>query len=311
MNRANYTDQQFSRYPLRTDSLEFIQQQIFFLQNLTKIMADVAGGKYILSGAEQNPLVVSQVVLRDGILVIDGEIIPFRGMQSGAYINVYEDHKTLTAGVETFQSYQVIKHAQQGSQNQQVNGKVNVGSYLVSDFVRLPSINDIKNNYATKSSLSNYATMALLQNDYATKALLQAHSHNGVNTPKISFENILMKHTSYNLIGDSDYSTCFIDDFSSFKLFYLLLEKQDGYSFTAGSIYQATINNIYSAFNYGYAPHEIPVHINNNIGAYLTISRIFAAIGMGTTNNCSLKIRIPNDFEGDLELDRIEIKTII
>ena len=97
MDKANYTDNGKGRYPLSTDGLEFIQQQIELIYNV----AELHGRNYILKGS---------TATTEGIIVVDGEMMPLQG-QPNAYIQVVEEYDTLQADGLTFENARVRRTA--------------------------------------------------------------------------------------------------------------------------------------------------------------------------------------------------------
>ena len=87
MNRAQYLSTAVENggnglYPLSTQALSFIQEQINFLQ----AFALIGGKRYIL----RNPTATD-----DGVVVIDGEVLPLKGNPaSAAAIQVTEKAET-------------------------------------------------------------------------------------------------------------------------------------------------------------------------------------------------------------------------
>jgi hypothetical protein len=108
MNRANYTgalrpEQQF---PLSTQGLDFIQQQIMLVSEFAKS----AGGNYILSGAVTTGNAVS-----DGVLVLNGEIIRFVGGAKQSTIRIVEVADSVTANGLNYENAYVRRWAEFGS----------------------------------------------------------------------------------------------------------------------------------------------------------------------------------------------------
>ena len=67
MNKAQYTGRPERNYPLSTETLDFIQDQVL----LAAEWAKMAGGNYILSGCEDTGDRIG-----DGTLIIEGEVSP-------------------------------------------------------------------------------------------------------------------------------------------------------------------------------------------------------------------------------------------
>ena len=105
MNKAEYLSSTVSTggnglYPLSTQGLEFIQDQITFLQTL----ALIGGKRYILR--ESTPT-------SDGIVVIDGEILPLKGIRDTATaIQIIERSENITADGITYNDARTYRYAQ-------------------------------------------------------------------------------------------------------------------------------------------------------------------------------------------------------
>ena len=69
MNRANYL--QSNRYPLSTQGLNFIQNQIFTVQRMCAMLGD---GKWIIDGCEETT-VAGVATISAGAVVINKEIV--------------------------------------------------------------------------------------------------------------------------------------------------------------------------------------------------------------------------------------------
>jgi microcystin-dependent protein len=104
MNKANYTEK--NSFPLSTQGLDFIQRQILLAAEYAK----AAGGNYILSGCEENGQTVT-----DGTLVINGEIIPFKGGTKQTTVRIVESGESVTAGSETYLNAYTKREIQFGS----------------------------------------------------------------------------------------------------------------------------------------------------------------------------------------------------
>lgn len=91
MNKTQYQSLQTTNnsgeglFPLSIQSLEFIQNQIVFLQNLTRI----AGDNYIIKQPTKS---------EDGLVVFDGELLPLKyGVANGRYICIRETRSDIVA----------------------------------------------------------------------------------------------------------------------------------------------------------------------------------------------------------------------
>lgn len=82
MNKINF--QQAGGFPLETETLDFMQSACAALQ----AFAALAGDNYILSGCQPQG-----AYFRDGFVVINGELLPFRGGLTQSDIVVREDRQ--------------------------------------------------------------------------------------------------------------------------------------------------------------------------------------------------------------------------
>lgn len=101
MNKTQYLSLQTSDstgeglFPLSIQSLDFIQQQIVFLQNLTRI----AGDNYIIKQPTKS---------EDGLVVFDGELLPLKyGVANGRYICIRETRENITADGITYKNARI------------------------------------------------------------------------------------------------------------------------------------------------------------------------------------------------------------
>lgn len=101
MNKQNF-DNKENRFPLSTQALSFMQDMIHAVGGLTQI----GGENYILSGCVKNGSQVSS-----GIIVLKGEVLPFKGGTEGAKITVLEEKETVAANGITFPDVRVKRYA--------------------------------------------------------------------------------------------------------------------------------------------------------------------------------------------------------
>jgi|GEM_PF-1050614 len=141
MNKANYTEK--NSFPLSTQGLDFIQQQIL----LAAEYAGAAGGNYILSGCQENGQTVAA-----GVLVVEGEIIPFKGGTKHTTVRIVETKEQITAGSETYFDAYTKRHVEFGA------NLSNVDTFAWDEFTAFPTNKFLLENSATKAEL------ALLQN---------------------------------------------------------------------------------------------------------------------------------------------------
>lgn len=120
MDKANYTENGKGRYPLSTEGLEFIQQQIALVYSV----AELHGRNYILKNSTTSA---------NGIIVVDGEMMPLKGSPN-AYIQVVEEYDTLEADGMVFEKARVRRHAEY------VGVQTGKGCYEASHFQTLTTI---------------------------------------------------------------------------------------------------------------------------------------------------------------------------
>jgi microcystin-dependent protein len=117
MNKINFTAKE--NFPLSSDTMEMMQQMIGINAN----MALLGGANYILSGCVAN----GTGNVSAGLIIINGEILPFEAGTKKAKITIQQTSKTLTAfGVEYPESY-IYRTAKFSD----------TGEYNWSDFVRV------------------------------------------------------------------------------------------------------------------------------------------------------------------------------
>jgi hypothetical protein len=153
MNKANYTDRTERNFPLSTQGLDFIQQQVLLAAQYAK----TAGGNYILSGCQEVGMEVSS-----GILIIAGEIIPFTGGVKQEKIRIVETHEDITAGGNTYEDAYIKRRAEFGSNLDEVD------TYPWTSFLPFPT---------------NHYLMELFD-------VLSGHNHDGVSSRKIKLKDI-------------------------------------------------------------------------------------------------------------------------
>lgn len=100
MNKQNFEAQ--DRFPLSTQALTFMQDMIM----ATARLALIGGENYILSGCITTGNNVS-----DGIIVINGEVMPFKGGTLVDTITIVEDTFSVSANGLTFEKARVKRYA--------------------------------------------------------------------------------------------------------------------------------------------------------------------------------------------------------
>lgn len=100
MDRQNYEAE--DRFPLSTQALTFMQDMVM----ATAQLALIGGDNYILSGCT-----VSGNNVSDGIIVIKGEIMPFKGGVALKTITIVEETIPVSANGITFKNARVRRYA--------------------------------------------------------------------------------------------------------------------------------------------------------------------------------------------------------
>lgn len=142
MDKAKYTQATVNGasnglYPLSTQSLDLIQQQVMLLQHLAKI----GGERYILKESTKDT---------EGIVVIDGEVLPLSGArQSG--IRVYEEIENITADGDVYAGARVRRSARY--EGNYVSGVPDF--YNSSGFQTLPTVLSLNLRFSDYTDLAN------------------------------------------------------------------------------------------------------------------------------------------------------------
>lgn len=105
MDRVEIKDQNFA---LTSDSLRLMQQAWESLQQLAMLGAVDGNANYILSGCEQVGNVVSP-----GVVVLNGEVLPFAGGAANEYISAAEQTEVVAVGSGSYTK--VVRFAQWGA----------------------------------------------------------------------------------------------------------------------------------------------------------------------------------------------------
>lgn len=133
MDKANYTDNGKGRYPLSTEGLDFIQRQIELIYSV----AELHGRNYILKNSTTSA---------NGIIVVDGEMMPLKGSPN-AYIQVVEEYDTLEADGMVFEKARVRRHAEY------VGVQTGKGCYEASLFKMLTTIEEMTPHLMPKGAI--------------------------------------------------------------------------------------------------------------------------------------------------------------
>lgn len=131
MNKQNFEEQ--DRFPLSTQALTFMQDMIMASAQLSLI-----GGKnYILSGCETTGGNVNP-----GVIVVNGEIMPFEGGVKVDTITIVENMESVSANAMTFDKVRVKRYA--------IFARGNGSNYYAwSDFAPLPTNQQLEKAKAT------------------------------------------------------------------------------------------------------------------------------------------------------------------
>lgn len=100
MDKQNFESK--DRFPLSTQSLSFMQDMI----KASAQLALIGGDNYILSGC-----VTTNNNVSDGIIVIDGEVMPFKGGTIVETITIIEETIPVSANGLTFEDARIKRHA--------------------------------------------------------------------------------------------------------------------------------------------------------------------------------------------------------
>lgn len=128
MQKASYTNVQtgtggVGKYPLSTQTLDFIQQQILLLQR----MVTICGGKVILKEPDGT---------NEGFLAIDGEILPCKATPKLTanikFVIVKTTKQDIVADGETYKEARIVRTAEFAT-----SATVNSESYPIGDFQKL------------------------------------------------------------------------------------------------------------------------------------------------------------------------------
>lgn len=137
MNQQNFING-LAKFPVSTETLNFIQEQIL----LTARLASIAGANVIITPA---------TTTTDGLVVVNGEILPLRKGTAKQYIQVVETKQSIVAGTQTFTDVRITRYAQYA------NGGTSVSNFTTLDnIVRLMArINAIETTYMTKTDIQS------------------------------------------------------------------------------------------------------------------------------------------------------------
>ena len=98
MNTQQFKNNGHSKFPISTDTLDFMQEQIKFLQELTRAVG-------------QNVIIQQPTASKDGLVIFNGELLPLQGDPDESYIEVISTSEDITALGETYQGARIRRHA--------------------------------------------------------------------------------------------------------------------------------------------------------------------------------------------------------
>lgn len=135
MNQQLFINGQ-AKFPVSTEALDFIQQQIL----LTARLASIAGTNVIITPA---------TTTADGLVVINGELLPLLAGTAKQYIQIVETKQSIVAGTQTFTDVRIIRYAQYA------NSGTPVSQFTTLDtIVRLMQrISNIEGTYMTETAI--------------------------------------------------------------------------------------------------------------------------------------------------------------
>lgn len=117
-------------YPVSTDTFDLMQKMIF----LAAQTALIGGSNYILSGCIES---IDRTIISDGIIVINGELLPFIGGQKKDKIAINETRRTLDAFDEKYPEAEILRTAIFSDD----------GQYNWSDFKRIPTNLELQKSF--------------------------------------------------------------------------------------------------------------------------------------------------------------------
>lgn len=106
MNRQNFLGegQNYNgMFPISANTLNFMQEQTEFVSQLASAFGD-------------NVLLKRKTGTKDGLIVLNGELLPLRkGTSNGGFYNIYEEKNSITAQGTLFANARVVRYVEQQS----------------------------------------------------------------------------------------------------------------------------------------------------------------------------------------------------
>lgn len=168
MNKAQYLSTAVAGggnglYPLSTQALNFIQEQLNLLQSFARI----GGKRYML---------LAPTATSDGIVVIDGEVLPLKAAASAnTGIRIVEKKEDIVADGTTYKEARIYRYAEYAAYKQ------NVANLFPADGIALLTTNNqletkIRDYLSVDSDLAKKLTV--LSTDSLTRVQLDAQKEN-------------------------------------------------------------------------------------------------------------------------------------
>ena len=169
MNKAQYLSTAVAQggnglYPLSTQGLSFIQDQITFLQALARI-----GGK--------NYIILAPTAIADGVVVIDGEVLRFKAASKpGNGIQIRETTENIIADGTTYREARIYRYAEYVP----TYTKNVAGLYPASGFSLIESNDALSKKLADYISVNSELAkkLTVLSTDSLTRVQLDAQKDN-------------------------------------------------------------------------------------------------------------------------------------
>ena len=171
MNQQLFINGQ-AKFPVSTEALDFIQNQIF----LTARMCSLAGTNVIITPA---------TTTTDGLVVINGELLPLIAGTAKQYIQIVETKQTIVAGTQTFTDVRISRQAQYANSGTPVSSFTTIdnivrlmqriatieGSYMTETAIRTLVATVQTNLTTTNTNLSALTTrVSTIEGNYKTAA---------------------------------------------------------------------------------------------------------------------------------------------
>lgn len=135
MNKQNFKNGNH-RFPTSTDALDFMQNQILLVAQLTSI-------------AGTNVIITPATTSTDGLVVIGGELLPLKKGTPKSYITIIETPESVTAAGVTFENIRIARYAEYSYSGYAVSGFTNIDSIVTI----MSRISAIEGSYMKESAI--------------------------------------------------------------------------------------------------------------------------------------------------------------